>query len=107
LTAYKPPTTGIEVYYKILNADDPDDFDVKSYFKMEQKTPSGVTSTNYNDYIEYEYRPSLNTDLVIYSSGGTTYETFKFFSVKIVLSSPDTTLVPKVRDMRVIALPAG
>lgn len=107
LTAYKPPTTGIEVYYKILNADDPDDFDVKSYFKMEQKTPSGATSTNYNDYIEYEYRPSLNTDLVIYSSGGTTYETFKFFAVKIVLSSPDTTLVPKVRDMRVIALPAG
>ena len=107
LTAYKPPRTGIEVYYKILNADDPDDFDLKSYFKMEQKTPSSVTSANYNDYIEYEYRPSLNVDSVVYTSGGTTYETFKYFAIKIVMSSSDSTLVPKVRDMRAIALPAG
>lgn len=107
LTAYKPPATGIEVYYKILNADDSDDFDTKPYTRMLQYTPSGVTSTNYNDYIEYEYRPSLNTDSILYTSGTTTYDTFKYFAIKIVLSSSDTTLVPKVRDMRAIALPAG
>lgn len=107
LTAYRPPATGIEVYYKIMNSDDPDDFDQKQYFKMQQYTPSGITSTNYNDFIEYEYRPSLNTDSISYTSGGTTYNTFKFFAIKIVLSSSDTTLVPKVRDMRAIALPAG
>lgn len=107
LTAYKPPATGIEVYYKILNAEDSDDFDTKPYTRMLQYTPSGVTSTNYNDYIEYEYRPSLNTDSILYTSGTTTYDTFKYFAIKIVLSSSDTTLVPKVRDMRAIALPAG
>lgn len=107
LTAYKPPNTGIEVYYKIMSADDPDDFDAKPYTRMRQKTPSGVTSTNYNDYIEYEYRPSLNVDSITYTSGGTTYNSFKFFAIKIVLSSTDSTLVPKIRDMRAIALPAG
>ena len=107
LTAYKPPTTGIEVYYKILNADDPDDFDTKTYSQMQQYTGSTINSTNSNDYIEYEYRPSLNTDAVYYTSGTTTYDSFKYFSIKIVMSSPDTTLVPKVRDMRVIALPAA
>jgi len=107
LTAYKPPATDIQVYYKILNEEDSDDFDTKTYRRMLQKTPSGVTSANYNDYIEYEYRPSLNTDSILYTSGTTTYETFKHFAIKIVLSSTDTTLVPKVRDMRAIALPAG
>jgi hypothetical protein len=107
LTAYKPPSTGIQVYYKILNADDPDDFDTKSYSLMQQYTPSVATSTNYNDYIEYEYRPSLNTDAVYYTSGSTSYDSFKYFAIKVVMSSSDTTLIPKVRDMRVIALPAA
>jgi len=107
LTAYKPPSTGIQVYYKILNADDPDDFDTKSYSLMQQYTPSVATSTNYNDYIEYEYRPSLNTDAVYYTSGSTSYDSFKYFAIKVVMSTSDTTLIPKVRDMRVIALPAA
>jgi hypothetical protein len=107
LTAFKPSATDIQVYYKIMNADDSEDFDLKNYYKMEQYTPSGVKSTNYNDYVEYEYRPSLNTNFVVYSSGTTSYDSFKYFSIKIVMSSSDTTIVPKIRDMRVIALPAA
>lgn len=105
LTAYKPPGTGIEVYYKVISADDTDDFDNKNYFKMEQFTPASVTSTNYNDYIEYEFRPSLSNSTISYNSSGVTYDTFKTFAIKIALSTNDTTLVPKVQDMRVIALP--
>ena len=35
------------------------------------------------------------------------YNTFKTFSIKVVMSGSDTTDVPKVRDLRAIALPSG
>ena len=44
---------------------------------------------------------------VTYTSGSTAYNLFKTFAVKIVLTGTDTTDVPKVRDFRAIALPAG
>jgi hypothetical protein len=106
LTAYKPSATGIEVYYKVMNSDDKDDFDNKNYVKMAQYTLSSLNSTNTNDYIEYEYRPSLNSSAITYTTNGTTYDSFKYFSIKIVMSCSDPTIVPKIRDLRVIALPA-
>lgn len=107
LTAYKPSTTDIQVYYKIMNESDPDNFDDKPYFRMKQFTLNSVYSTNSNDYIEYQFRPSLTEDFINYTTGSTTYETFKYFAIKIVMSSTNTTIVPKIRDLRVIALPAG
>lgn len=107
IAAYKPPATDIQVYYKIMNGNDPDDFDSKNYVRMQQYTVDSVYSTNSNDYIEYEYRPSLASDNVTYSTATTTYDSFKYFAIKIVMSSTDTTVVPKIRDLRAIALPAG
>lgn len=107
LTAYKPSTTDIQVYYKVMNESDPDDFDNKNYVKMQQATLSTVYSTNTNEYIEYQFRPSLTKDFINYTVGSTTYESFKYFAIKIVMSSTNTTIVPKIRDLRVIALPAG
>jgi hypothetical protein len=46
-------------------------------------------------------------DDITYTSGNTIYTTFKTFAVKIVMSGEISVDVPKVRDLRVIALPAG
>ena len=44
LNAYKPLGTDVHVYYKVKNADDPEDFDLKNYTLMSQETSSGRIS---------------------------------------------------------------
>ena len=41
------------------------------------------------------------------TSGSTSYSTFRTFAIKIVMSGSSTVDVPKVSDLRLIALPAG
>jgi hypothetical protein len=110
LTAYKPSGSNIHVYYKLLSGSDPDVFDDKNYQLMGQLGNSNYVSTSENDYRELVFAPGI-TDLanntVSYTSGSTAYNTFKTFSIKVVMSGSDTTDVPKVRDLRAIALPSG
>lgn len=110
LTAYKPSGSNIHVYYKVLSGSDPEVFDDKNYQLMGQLGNSNFVSTNENDYRELVFAPG-STDLannaVTYTSGSTAYNTFKTFSIKVVMSGSDTTNVPKVRDLRAIALPSG
>jgi hypothetical protein len=110
LTAYKPSGSNIHVYYKPLSGSDPDVFDDKNYQLMGQLGNSNFFSTGENDFRELVFAPG-NTDLannsISYTSGSTAYNTFKTFSIKIVLSGSNTTDVPKVRDLRAIALPSG
>jgi hypothetical protein len=40
------------------------------------------------------------------STSGVTFDTFKTFAIKIVMTSTDPAIVPKVKDLRIIALPA-
>jgi len=40
------------------------------------------------------------------SSNGVTYDTFKTFAIKIVLTSSDPAIVPSIKDLRIIATPA-
>ena len=48
---------------------------------------------------------NANTGIVTYTNtAGTTFNSFKQFQVKIGLSSENTAVVPKVADLRVIAL---
>ena len=59
-------------------------------------------------YNEYEYRPSLTSYSITYTSDtGVTYDSFKKFSIKIVMTSKDPAIVPKIRDLRIIAVPSG
>jgi hypothetical protein len=98
------------VYYKLLSISDPDVFEDKNYQLMAQLDNANFVSTNYNDYREIKFAPGVNdvaNNSISYSSGTTSYSNFRTFAIKIVLSGESTTDVPKVRDFRAIALPAG
>ncbi len=45
------------------------------------------------------------TNNISYTSGSVTYTTFATFAVKVVMTSSDPTDVPKIKDLRIIALP--
>ena len=64
-------------------------------------------SPDLTTYREYEYRPSATVNQITYTgTNGNTYDTFKTFTIKIVLTSSDPTVTPSVRDLRIIAIPA-
>lgn len=117
LTAYRPDTSDVKVYYKILNAADQDDFENKNWFEMELVTKASLYSDyeNRDDLQEYEYRiPAANltgtaqdTNTVVeYVYDGVTYSGYKYFAIKIVLLSSTFSNVPRVSDLRAIALQA-
>ncbi len=107
ITGNKPVGTNFFVYYKVKNEDDPATFESREWFPMEQATPSNRYSSSDIDYIEYEYRPSLSSNSVSYTAGGTTYNSFREYAIKVVFYSESTLILPKARDFRAIALPGG
>ena len=110
LTAYKPSGSNIRVYYKLLSISDPDEFDNKGYQLMTQLSNANFVSNNYEDYREIAYAPgSAGTanNSVSYISGSTAFNSFRTFAIKIVMTGTSFTDVPKIRDFRSIALPAG
>lgn len=106
ITANKPSGTQIKCYYKIRNNQDAESFDSKNYIEFEQVTPATKISADEKERIEYEFRPSLTSDDITYTTNdGITFTTFHQYAVKIVLLSNNTTKNPAVYDMRCIALP--
>ena len=109
LTAYKPSGASIHVYFKPLSSSDPDEFDDKEYILMTEIGNLNYASGNRKDYRELTFAPGTDrtaTNTVTYTSGTSTYNSFKTFAIKVVISGTDTTDVPKIRDFRAIALPA-
>ena len=102
LNAYKPLGTDVHVYYKVKNADDPEDFDVKTYTLMTQETSSGSISKGKEDIQEFIFKSPSET--TAYTSNNVRYETFKIFAIKIALVADTTYDMPRVKDMRAIAL---
>lgn len=110
LTAYRPAGSGINVYYKILSGSDTDNFENKEYQLMTELDNENFVSTNEQDYREFTFAPGIlnqANNSVTYTTGSTTHDKFKTFTIKIVMSGTDTTDVPKIRDFRSIALPRG
>lgn len=104
----KPAGTDVTVFYKLLSSSDSTNFKDRRYQKMECFNPTTSISVTDNDFFEFEFRPSLTSDQATYTSdAGVTYDTFKTFAVKIVMTSSDPSVVPAVKDLRIIALPAG
>ena len=55
-----------------------------------------------DEYLELEFSPvGINAN---YISNLVTYDSFKTFAIKIVMTSANTTKVPLIKDLRVIAL---
>jgi hypothetical protein len=106
LGANKPGSSEVSVFYKVLADGDKDNFNDRPYQKMECINPT-VTPSLDESFREYEYRPSATVNQVTYtSSNGVTYDTFKTFAIKIVLTSSDPAIVPSIKDLRIIATPA-
>lgn len=110
LTAYRPKESRIYVYVKMLSVSDPEKFDDKGWTLLTQLGNANYVSTNPNDYRELTFAPGsggLADNLVSYTSNGVSYDTFRTFAIKIVMAGTNSADVPKIRDLRVIALPAS
>lgn len=110
VTAYKPAGTGIHVYYKVRNNNDPEAFTNKPWRKMIQKQYLVENSRNPRDYLEFEFSPFGEDEAfesISYTSASATYTTFDQYAIKIVLTTNDTTRFPVLKDMRAVALPAN
>ena len=117
LTAYRPPGTEIYVWTKILNGQDFETFDSKNWTRLEYINKSDVYSSlsNRNDFIEYGFKfpASVMTGLdsvgepkiVEYTrADGQKFATFKNFAIKVGLGADNSAIVPRVTDLRAIAL---
>ena len=102
MNAYKPKDTDIKVYFRVHNAEDPEDFEKKPYVLMTQETDANLISANETDIKHYIFKTA--DSVISYTSSGVTYDKFKTFSIKIVLGSASTAIIPKIKDMKAIAL---
>ena len=110
LTAYKPSESNIHVYYKVLSKSDADLFDDKNYQLMTEIGNPNFVSSSYTDYRELKFAPGENGEpdnAISYDTDTTSFFSFRTFAIKIVISGTSTTDVPKIKDVRVIALPAS
>lgn len=112
MTAYRPTGTNIHVYYKILARDDTQKFEDGNWQKMTLIEAANKFSITKNNFIEYVAAPGesgVAANELQYTSKdtGVTYDTFYKYAIKVVLSSSDSTVVPKLKDIRVLALPRG
>lgn len=111
LTAVRQFGTDIKVYYKVKSEADSTLFNTKPWVEMTKEYPGSNTySKNSNEFIEYVYYPTVSSPTtssnVKYTFNGTTYDSFKEFSIKIVFVSDNPCLVPRIADFRAIALDA-
>jgi hypothetical protein len=110
LTGYRPSGTSIRVYYKVLSSADTDTFENKEYQLMTELGNENFVSVNEQDLREFTFAPGIlnqANNSVSYTSGSSSYDKFKTFSIKVVFTGTDPTNVPWIRDFRAVALPRG
>ncbi len=106
LDANLPEGSDIHVYYKVLSADDNTPFEERPYGKMVLATEPPAPAPNRFDFVELEYRPTLVGGFINYlGNNGSTYDTFREFSIKITMTSSDPSVIPRIKNLRVIAMP--
>lgn len=110
LTAYIPQGSDVKVWMKIRNGEDGTIFENRNWVELE-KDKIGVfsSSADTDDFIELKYSvpEALLTGPfgeVQYTSNSATYTGFKQFAVKVGLLGTNSAMVPRVGDLRVIAL---
>jgi len=100
--AVRPAGTNFYVYYKVLpGTQDSSRFADQPWRLMTQITPDSTISTRTNQYREFEFRTPTNG---AFDAATDTTDRFKVFSVKVVMATDDTTVVPRVRNFRTLSL---
>jgi hypothetical protein len=110
LTAYRPKESNIHVYVKLLSVSDSNTFEDREWQLLTPVGNANFVSSNSNDYRELTFAPGENgvpDNSISYTSNGVSYDTFRTFAIKIVMAGTNSSDVPKIRDMRAVALPAS
>jgi hypothetical protein len=110
MTAYRPVESKIHVYAKFLSSSDPEPFEDKGWQLLTPIGNANFVSANKDDYRELVFAPGVNgipSNSITYETENSSYNTFRMFAIKIVMVTPNTSDVPKVRDLRAIAIPSG
>lgn len=125
VTGYRPNGTDIKVYVKFLNGTDPDPFDEKLWTLMSYRDSGNLVYSSPSDtsnYIEYRFgvpstapvsgaaylnASSTPANILSYTTpSGTSYEGFKTYSIKIIMTSTNPAKTPLLGDVRALALQA-
>jgi hypothetical protein len=119
MTAYRPITTDVGVWIRLINAQDGDSYNNIPWYKLEMVDDTAYsTSGDRNDFREYTFKfpasmmtgntggiaPVPNTVVQYTNSQGTLFSGFKIFSLKIGLTATNSAIVPRVADLRAIAV---
>jgi hypothetical protein len=111
LTAYKPPGTQIKVWVKILHNEDYEPFNQLPWIELTSgETEAYSTLANRNDFIELRYtfpeatKTGPNSEVQYTNGDGNTFTGFKYYAIKIGLLAENSAVVPKVGDLRAIAI---
>jgi hypothetical protein len=122
LTAYRPAGANIEVYARFKHKSDQRPLGEVEWTKLTLKDSTNLTSSvsDLYDYREFEYYmpvgavlganagailDSSNGNKITYKdAGGAIYIGYKYFAIKIVLLGAAHNVVPKVKNLRAIAL---
>lgn len=101
-----PAECNVKVYGKFQNATDASNFDDLDWIELEVVNPP-LSSTSRAGFVEYDYTipaANKNAGVLEYTVGSATFTGYKTFAVKVVPLSTNSSVVPKVRELRAIAL---
>jgi hypothetical protein len=104
LTAAVPKEAEVDVYYRVLAAEDATPYEDRPWVLLEPVGGSLTKTQNDNQIREYEFRSTatdINLDTTtVYGE----YDDFQTYGIKIVMRSTNTSKVPTIQDMRAIAV---
>lgn len=108
MDAVRPNGTDVQVYYKVLSDDDNERFSDKSWVRMHKRVDR--KSKDSSQTIALEFTPDVLENKLSYVENGQQYPIggrFKYFAVKVCLLAADSTIVPVVTNLRIVAVPEG
>ena len=112
MDAITTPGTDIQVYYKVIGSEDPGRFSDKSWVRMYKEVD--VKSKNQKNIIELKFRSfpegSNTINKLQYTENGTQYPiggTFTSFAIKVAMITADTSVIPVIKNLRIVATPEG
>ena len=125
ITGYRPHNSDIRTYVRFKSKEDPDNIALKHFTQLNIQSVSNnfSSSSNLGDLREYTFNmPTSNASLFTafldegnnnvlkYTSNTApfpSYHTFKQFQIKVVLTGEDSASIPRLADLRAIALQTG